>query len=261
MKATCPKCGHDLRLWNWRPNCPYCGVNMVQYRMEERLQDDADKAELEYAVFRPKLDRCKAATIGSKFAVLRLCCALLPTAAFALPLTAAGTASGDSTAVYFHRLFPMIAQYLAGTPLHIQEIVASPVWSAVGVLLLLTSVLALLIHLAALPYSCKSRGARFVRRAGALALTAAAGSLLTLLTAALVRHTVTVGAGMILYAALLAGMFVVDRAVQKRGVPIQYTECTIAGIPAEEYRLLLDNGMTPAQIRASRTRCADETAP
>ena len=33
--AKCPKCGRKLTLFDWKPNCPECGVNLVYYGMEE----------------------------------------------------------------------------------------------------------------------------------------------------------------------------------------------------------------------------------
>ena len=35
--ATCPKCGKKLRLYHWRPECPACGVNMIYFASNERL--------------------------------------------------------------------------------------------------------------------------------------------------------------------------------------------------------------------------------
>ena len=35
--ATCPNCGKKLRLYQWRPECPACGVNMVYFKSNERL--------------------------------------------------------------------------------------------------------------------------------------------------------------------------------------------------------------------------------
>ena len=78
MAATCPKCGGKLRLIDWKPNCPHCGVNMVYYGMEERLLLDADKAEAEHARTQPKVDRIKAATVGSPLAIARLVISLIP---------------------------------------------------------------------------------------------------------------------------------------------------------------------------------------
>jgi len=59
--AKCPKCGRKLTLFDWKPNCPNCGVNLVYYGMEERLLDEADKAEAEHARLQKRIDRLKAA--------------------------------------------------------------------------------------------------------------------------------------------------------------------------------------------------------
>ena len=86
MAATCPKCGGKLKLTDWRPNCPHCGVNMVYYGMEERLLLDADKAEAEHARTQPRIDRLKAAFVGSKLAIARIVFSVLPIAALFLPI-------------------------------------------------------------------------------------------------------------------------------------------------------------------------------
>ncbi len=86
MAATCPKCGYKLRLRDYKPECPQCGVNLVYYGMEERLRAEADKAELEYAHNKPKTDRIKAATIGSRFTQVRLGMYLLPILCTLIPL-------------------------------------------------------------------------------------------------------------------------------------------------------------------------------
>ena len=51
--ATCPKCGRKLKLTQWRPECPGCGVNMVYYDSNERLIVEAEKAEVEHAKSQP----------------------------------------------------------------------------------------------------------------------------------------------------------------------------------------------------------------
>lgn len=84
--AKCPNCGYKLRLRDWRPECPSCGVNLVYYKMEERLREDADKSELEYAKSQPKIDRLKAAIYGSPLAIVRMVCLFLPVLALLLPL-------------------------------------------------------------------------------------------------------------------------------------------------------------------------------
>lgn len=84
--ATCPKCGYKLKLKDYKPECPSCGVNLIYYNMEERLAADADKAEAEHIQFQPRIDRLKAAFIGSKMAVVRIICSLLPIGMLFLPL-------------------------------------------------------------------------------------------------------------------------------------------------------------------------------
>lgn len=41
--ANCPKCGAHLKVSDWRPTCPHCGINLIYYGMEERLLEDADQ--------------------------------------------------------------------------------------------------------------------------------------------------------------------------------------------------------------------------
>ncbi len=84
--AQCPKCGKKLHFYNWKPNCPSCGVNLNYYKANEILLDESEKAEIEHSKFQPKVDRAKAATIGTKVGKLRMAFFLIPIAAFFLPL-------------------------------------------------------------------------------------------------------------------------------------------------------------------------------
>ena len=76
--ATCPNCGKKLRLYQWRPECPACGVNMVYFKSNERLLAESEKSEIEHARFQPKVDRAKAAFFGSPWAIARIVLTLLP---------------------------------------------------------------------------------------------------------------------------------------------------------------------------------------
>ena len=33
--AYCPKCNYKLRIRDYKPECPQCGVNILYYGMEE----------------------------------------------------------------------------------------------------------------------------------------------------------------------------------------------------------------------------------
>mgnify|MGYP003287609274 CR=1 FL=1 len=87
--AKCPKCNAKLRLIDWRPECPKCGVNMVYYGMEERLLADAEKAEAEHAKFQKGLDRFKASAIGGPRQIARIILSIIPVAGLFLDLIGA----------------------------------------------------------------------------------------------------------------------------------------------------------------------------
>lgn len=76
--ANCPKCNHELRLIDWKPECPNCGVNVLYYDFEERFYMDAKGAEIDAAKIRVKWTRVKASFIGSKLLVARLVLCVLP---------------------------------------------------------------------------------------------------------------------------------------------------------------------------------------
>lgn len=92
--ANCPKCNAHLKLTDWRPECPKCGVNMVYYGMEESLLKDAEKAEAEHAKFQKGLDRFKASSIGGARQIARLILAIIPVAGLFLPLAKLSVAEG-----------------------------------------------------------------------------------------------------------------------------------------------------------------------
>lgn len=84
--AECPKCGYKLRLKDWRPECPKCGVNVVYYGIEDRLREEADRAEYSHAKMQPRFDRLKFSLIGHPLSIVRLCIGLLPIVAMLLPM-------------------------------------------------------------------------------------------------------------------------------------------------------------------------------
>lgn len=49
MENKCPKCGAKLSIFYIKQECPKCGCNLMYYNMEARLEEDAAKAEAEYA--------------------------------------------------------------------------------------------------------------------------------------------------------------------------------------------------------------------
>lgn len=53
MDNKCPKCQKKLSIFYVKPNCPYCGCDILNYHMEQDLDEDNRKAEEEFA----KLDK------------------------------------------------------------------------------------------------------------------------------------------------------------------------------------------------------------
>ena len=83
--AKCPKCGHKLKLTDLSQFCPECGVNMRFVGFEENFYREAKYAELSQANVKVKFKRFKAAFLGSKLTIVRLCFALLPVLALLAP--------------------------------------------------------------------------------------------------------------------------------------------------------------------------------
>ena len=84
--AVCPKCGRTLKLTDLKPTCPGCGVNLLYYKIEERLEVDAINAELEHAKTQQRIDRAKASMVGSALTIARIVLLALAVGMFFLPL-------------------------------------------------------------------------------------------------------------------------------------------------------------------------------
>ena len=86
MSNKCPKCGAKLSLFYLKPNCPSCGVNIVQYGFDERLESDKIRAEKEWERFDNFLNGLKMSSIGSPIAIVRLISLFLPIVALLIPV-------------------------------------------------------------------------------------------------------------------------------------------------------------------------------
>lgn len=86
MSNKCPKCGAKLSPFYLKPNCPSCGVNIVQYGFDERLESDKIRAEKEWERFDNFLNGLKKSSIGSLIAIVRLISFFLPIVALLIPV-------------------------------------------------------------------------------------------------------------------------------------------------------------------------------
>lgn len=86
MAKKCPECGYNLKFYNFRAECPKCNTNIPNYNWQERLENDADEAELAYAKLHYKTKNFKSAVFGSKLRIARFILTFAPIIAFLLPL-------------------------------------------------------------------------------------------------------------------------------------------------------------------------------
>ena len=86
MSNMCPKCGAKLSPFYLKPNCPSCGVNIVQYGFDERLENDKIRAEKEWERFDNFLNGLKKSSISSPIAIVRLISFFLPIVALLIPV-------------------------------------------------------------------------------------------------------------------------------------------------------------------------------
>lgn len=84
--AHCPNCGRKLHIYDWKPNCPGCGVNMVYFKSNERLLAESEATEIAHAKSQPGIDRAKAGTVGTTIGKIRMAFFLLPLALLFLPI-------------------------------------------------------------------------------------------------------------------------------------------------------------------------------
>ena len=254
--ANCPKCGRHLRLADWRQTCPGCGANVFLYDLQERLMQDADKAEVQHFYFQKKVDRAKASYIGSKAAVARIVFSFVPPLAVFLPLLVKASGSGglpdtvDAVKLYtfFSEGDPgAFLSAAAGDPQG-RLLLAAFGCLAAGLVLWL-------LHFALLFLSCSPHGK--VRNITLSVLLLASVLGFTGLVLALPAGTFTgasPGAGAYVYVLLCVLNLAVEIAVFRQGIEIKHKQCYVGAIPIEEYFEMVDRGTPHEEIRAEQYR-------
>lgn len=260
--ANCPKCGARLKLTDWRPTCPHCGINLIYYGMEERLLEDADKAESEHAVFQKKLDRLKASFIGSPLTIIRIVLSLLPIGAFMLPLANVSfwgpffekkvsvnaiTIYNAVSALDFDALFKYIGSSFFGNTFLLYFI------SLVTILL---SAVLILVSLIMLTMGCSKHGNPRNITLNSIMLVLATVSIVcfNFFSKDLAKFfpdvfSGSVGFGAYVFLGTLVALLVINIVIAKVGVKVKYTETFIGGIPSEEYFEYVKQGMSTHAIR------------
>lgn len=86
MNNNCPKCNAKLKPFYFKPTCPQCGANLMYYGFDERLEEDAAKADKEWGFIENLLNGIKQSAIGSVVAILRLISFVLSVLALLMPV-------------------------------------------------------------------------------------------------------------------------------------------------------------------------------
>lgn len=273
--AKCPKCGRKLTLFDWKPNCPGCGVNLVYYGMEERLMDEADQAEAEHARLQKRIDRLKASFVGSKLAIVRIILSVLPIAALMLPLASvsfngpyieATTTSINAIEIYnivssldFDALFTMIGSGIVGSSF------IGYAGALVGILLSLVFVI---LSLVLLTLACSPKGCPRNIIMNSLAIIAAVVSIVmfnqfaTGITGVFPDFVTdaSVGFGIYVYIGVLALLLGLNIYLTVNKINVKYKQCYVGGIPAEEYFELVEKGTDKETLHQMMSEALAEKA-
>lgn len=270
--ANCPKCGRKLGLKDWKPNCPGCGVNLVYYGMEERLLDEADKAEAEHARLQKRIDRLKASFIGSPLTIARIVLSLLPIAALLIPLcsvTYSGpfieqtTTNVNAIEIYnfvstlnFDSLFTMIGSNLLGNAF---------IGMLGSLLAVLLSAVMLIVSLVALMGACGPKGnpRNLTLNSISIVLAVASIFLFNMFSNGISAvfpdfFSGKIGAGIFVYIAALVLLLGINIIITVKGTNVKYKQCFVGGIPYEEYLELVKNGTPKEEIRAMMTAALEK---
>lgn len=84
--SNCPKCGTRLKPTYMKAECPSCGVNLLYYKMDERLEADALKAQKEVDAVNKFIGILKSSSVASPILIVRLVLFFTPLASMCLPM-------------------------------------------------------------------------------------------------------------------------------------------------------------------------------
>lgn len=259
--ADCPKCNKHLKLSDWKQNCPYCGANVVVYDLQERLMKEADKAEVQHYYFQMKVDRLKAAFIGSKLSVVRIFTSLLPIAALFLPIVKVKLSaplpehSGNLGILDIYNMLENLNLGAIGALIGNKQTSAAAVLFTLSIAFLLLSVVVMLVHFLCLIISYSKHGKKRSYILDILFIILPVLSMIMFV--AMPKNSFasgTLGIGSLIYVLLTVLNFVMDILVYRENIEIKHAQCYVGGIPIEEYFRMVDEGTSPEELRAEMYR-------
>lgn len=84
--ARCPNCGYKLTLIDVKAECPVCKVNIPNFNWEDRLEKDAENADVSFKRLRRTTGSLKKCIFGSKFRIARFVLTFAPLLFFLFPM-------------------------------------------------------------------------------------------------------------------------------------------------------------------------------
>ncbi len=231
----CPKCGGEIPIYDLKPNCKHCGVNIMYFTQEEGLARDAKRTELEGAVARMVIARIKAEFIGSKLAIVRMIFSVLSAAALLVPFGGA-----KYSAPFFHEAFSvgilgLIKGFQNGMLTRLPSFLGSSVFGgatkaalAPAAFFVIVLVLNLLIVAALLlGFLNLTKSARLMKNAALIgAVVCVAGQIAAVVVKLTAESSpaaeVTLGFGALAAMAMFLVLFFLNRAMLKKGIEPVY---------------------------------------
>lgn len=270
--AICPNCGRKLKLTDWRPNCPGCGVNLVYYGMEERLTAEADKAEVDHAKIQKKLDRLKASFVGSPLAIIRIFLSLLPLGALMIPICSVsfnGPLIPETTSkINLISLYNMVSSLDFGaliTMTGAKSVGTGFIGYAGALISILLSVLMVVVALVALVAACGPKGCirNIVNNSISIVCAVASIFFFNIFSSNINKafpdfFTGKIEAGIFVYIAALIILLGLNIYLTKNKINVKYKECLIGGVPYEEYKELIESGVSMDEIHKKMDVILDE---
>ena len=249
--ADCPKCGKHLRMLDWRQTCPYCDVNLVYYKSNEKLLDDSEKAEIEHAHTQPKIDRAKAAYFGSPPAIARFVLTILPVVTLLIPFVKLSGANESKlinlvSVINFFRGggFNTMLGALPGDKLAL----------ALALMCLAAAMFLINAIFIIASYGKHGKGRQtflyaftFLLALASFVCLVAGGKNTEVFTKNYSSAVPFAGAVVFVFAEFAA--LAVNIMLYAKGIKVKYTPCLIGGLPKEEYYSCVEQGMTREEIR------------
>lgn len=233
----CPKCGGEIPFYDLRPNCKHCGVNIMYYMQNDGLMRDAKRTELEAAVARMIVARIKAEFIGGKLQIMRMIAVIGSICALMIPFASAGFTMPFFEEKLSVGLIGIIQSFGNGLALMVPKFLGSTMFAgsaraaviAAGIMLVIAVIELLIFAAFTVGFLKLTEAAKFMKNAAlAGAIIAIIGQIVIIVLkftfAAGAGSSFSFGFGALAAAALFVVIFLINRALLKKGIEPEYRE-------------------------------------